>query len=264
MAEDDLEADFIAVKIGDVNGSAAANFMDNEIEDRSGNIFWLETPNRTFRAGEAVTMDITAASAGALLGWQFTMDFDATALEFNNLQAGAIGEEFFGMSKLDEGAITASWNTDAQDGIAFRNDEILFSLEFTALKDGSLNEVLALNSRFTAAEAYAVREGDVEWTDIALDFGAGTLAANFTLHQNEPNPFRGATNIAFELPAASEATLTIMDMSGKVLQAIDGDFVKGLNVITLKENDIPATASVLYYRLDTPTHSAMRKMIMIK
>ncbi|MBK6903233.1 MAG: T9SS type A sorting domain-containing protein [Saprospirales bacterium] len=66
--------------------------------------------------------------------------------------------------------------------------------------------------------------------------------------------------VGFTLPASSTAKLTVMDISGKVLQMVEGDYSKGYNEVRL--SNIPATG-VLYYQLDTPTHSATRKMVIL-
>jgi hypothetical protein len=44
---------------------------------------------------------------------------------------------------------------------------------------------------------------------------------------------------------------------------IQGDYAKGFNQISLTKAELNATG-VLYYQIDTPTHTATKKMIIIE
>ncbi|MBK7410627.1 MAG: T9SS type A sorting domain-containing protein [Saprospirales bacterium] len=92
----------------------------------------------------------------------------------------------------------------------------------------------------------------------------GTDATGFALYQNVPNPFKGETVIGFTLPEASTATLTVMDVSGKVLATVAGEYAKGYNEVRLGSGETSFATGVLYYQLDTPTHSATKKMVIIE
>jgi len=65
------------------------------------------------------------------------------------------------------------------------------------------------------------------------------------------------------LPEATTASLTIYDVTGRVLKFIEGDYNQGVNMETINASDLNATG-VLYYQLDTPTQSVTMKMIVTK
>jgi hypothetical protein len=52
-----------------------------------------------------------------------------------------------------------------------------------------------------------------------------------------------------------------MDGTGKVLQVLQGEYPAGYQEVTLR--DLEVAPGILYYRLDTPTHSATRKMVLL-
>jgi len=164
------------------------------------------------------------------------------------------------MEKLAQGAITASWDEFA--GRSLTSDEALFTMTFRAKSNAQLSEVLSIASRYTKAEAYSKSS---ELMDVNLEFNteSGLIEAKqFALYQNQPNPFKDATVISFQLPEATTATLTIYDVSGKLLKVIDGEFAKGYNEINIDRSEI-STSGVLYYQLDTPTHTATKKMTIV-
>jgi len=243
-------ADFVAVKVGDVNGSAATN-ADGGAQQRTFNgTMNIDVQDQQLKAGMTYTIAFTS-EAMDLLGYQFTLNY-TDAIEVLEVVAGVAGEENFGM--LEPGVITTSWNESEPRAMA--QGEVLFSLVVKANADVMLSEAFRATSAYTAAEAY---NGNSELLDVNLTFN-GTVGNSFTLFQNVPNPFKGVTVIGFTLPEATTATLTVMDVSGKVLQLVEGEYGKGYNEVRL--SNIAATG-VLYYQLDTPTHSATRKMVVL-
>jgi len=139
-----------------------------------------------------------------------------------------------------------------------------FSISFTALKDGSLSELLNISSSQTIAESY--EKGGLT-RSVALQFTKGNgetvLGGQFELYQNIPNPFTGESIIRFQLPMASNASLTIYNMEGKAVKTVSGEYAKGYHEVIIEAGSLPSSG-VFYYRLQTPGYTATRKMTLIK
>ncbi|MFM8449048.1 MAG: T9SS type A sorting domain-containing protein, partial [Haliscomenobacter sp.] len=243
----DVRANFVAIKIGDVNGNAVASS-----QVRTAGTFGLNVAEQALKAGNeysiAFSVDLSQVD-----GYQFTLGLDLNAVELVNVEAGVAKEENFGIF-AKEGVITASWNGDA-------NSSNLFTLVVRAKADANLSEVISLNSRYTAAEAY--NKGG-EQLNVALNFtGSQPVAAGFDLKQNTPNPFAGETVVGFTLPVAGDATLTVQDVTGRTLRVVKGTYAQGYNQVTLKANELKATG-VLYYTLESGEFTATRKMVIIE
>lgn len=263
--DQDIVADFIGMKIGDVNGSAIPNNLTGSTADRTVNgelEFILD--DREMVAGESYDLVFTANDFKNILGYQFTFNFDPEIIEFNDMKPGKLrdlAEHNFGFTLLDKGVITTSWNSDA--AVDMDADEPLFSLNFTAQKTVRLSDVLSIGSRYTMAEAYNPNG----LLDVTLGFrtaqGDIRHADRFELYQNQPNPFKDETNISFYLPSATSGTLTIYDVSGNEVKAIRGDFNAGYNEISISKSEL-AGFGVLYYRLATPLGTAVKTMTLIR
>ena len=252
LSEDDLNADFVAIKVGDVNGSALTN-LEGGAEERTFNgTLNINAEEQQMKAGKTYSVTFTAPAA-EILGYQFTLDV-SEAVEVVDLIGGVASEENFGML-LTEGVITTSWNVSEARALA--QGEVLFTLMVVANTDVAVSEAFAVSSSYTVAEAY---NSNGNLMNVNLLF-SGQTANEFALYQNIPNPFKGVTVVGFTLPEAASATLKVMDVSGKVLQVVTGDYAKGYNEVVLR--NINATG-VLYYQLDTPTHSATKKMIILE
>lgn len=264
LGANQLATDFIAIKVGDVNGSAKTNNLLG-VDDRSfEQPLVLNTTDSRFEKGELISIPFTANNFSGITGYQFTLEFDVNALELNNIEPGILdnlSEANFGLTMVNEGVITTSWdNSKTTHG----KNGVLFTLQFRAKSSGKISEMLKLSSQFTKAEAYEETASGLELLDVQLEFANGASAnAAFELYQNVPNPFSGQTTIGFNLPEASAATLTVFDLSGKLLHSISSNFVKGYNEVQMDGKVLPQSG-VLYYRLETSTHTSTRKMVLVK
>ena len=252
LGADHLFADFVAIKVGDVNSSASTNAMGDAEERSFEGTLEIRVDEKELIAGQAVRIDFLATEA-SLLGYQFTLNFDPQVLGFAEIIPGLAGEEHFGLALLEEGAITTSWNSATP--VELNAGDRLFSVVWHANASLPLSELLTINSRFTAAEAYNAQSGRL---NVNLSFAGQQENTTFALYQNIPNPFTGATRVGFHLPEAAPVTLTVMDLSGRIVKQFRGDFGKGYGEMQI--GDLNATG-VFYYRLDTPNHTATRKMV---
>jgi subtilisin-like proprotein convertase family protein len=256
-------ANYVGVKIGDVNGSAIPNGLVGGDDRTTVGDLVFSVNDQKMVAGQEYTVDFKANDFNNVMGYQFSLAFDQNAVEFVDITAGnltQLSEGNFGLSKVREGVITTSWNNT--EATAMNNNEVVFSVTFKAKSAAQLSKVLSVNSRYTAAEAY---NAELELMGVAIEYNAenGVVATNdFSLFQNTPNPFKAETVIGFNLPEASSATLKVYDVAGRVLKTVEGDFAKGYNQVTINRSDLSATG-VLYYTLETATDSATKKMIMV-
>ena len=258
----DLETDFVGIKIGDVNGSASPNSLVGSDDRSAADALVFEVANQSFEAEEEVKVDFRASDMTSVAGYQYSLGFDRDKLEFHQIVIGALeglDSTNFGLTLLDEGVITTSWNTRRELEIA--NDAVLFSVIFTAKEVGTLADLLEINSSYTRAEGY---DHAYNFLDMELEFtGNFSPAGPFALYQNQPNPFKNETMIGFNLSQAEFASLIIYDVKGKQLKVYEGEFAKGFNSISINRADFQGH-NILYYELKTATNTASRKMIMIE
>jgi hypothetical protein len=156
------------------------------------------------------------------------------------------------------GKLAFSWNELASQ--SFNDDKVLFSIEFRAITDNMIGKTVRLTSDITKAEAYTQ---DLSETNVILSVrDKKNTDALFALDQNNPNPFSASTTISFTLPQAAKAKVTIMDITGKVVKTISGDYPKGRNEILINAEEINAQG-VMFYELESNGLKATRKMIFL-
>ena len=241
-----IDESFVAMKVGDVNNSAVANALMAG-EDRTAGTLLFDVEDRAVKAGE--TFEVSFKASERSQGYQMTLGLSGLSVS-DIVKSDRVSADNFGVFA---DALTVSVDGSSE-----------FTVRFRASKAGKLSEMLSVSSRVTRAEAYDLSGGRQE---VALRFngqGGSTISGvGFELYQNQPNPFVSKTFIGFHLPEAASATLTVLDESGRTLFTQKGDYAKGYNAVSL-DRTLLGTSGVLYYKLETATASATKKMIQSK
>ena len=260
-------ADFSAVKIGDVNGSAVPNnnLDDDGTDDRSGEMLMFHTDEKWVDAGQNIEIVFRAKDFSDVYGFQFTIDYDTDKLDFQHInETEMMKDENYGLSLLNDGAITALWFETTM--FTLDDGTPVLSMQFETKQACNLNEAINISSRYTMAAAY-VGENLDEW-EVGLDFEENLTAVigkeveGFALHQNVPNPFSSQTTIGFELPTAGHAKLTIYDVSGKMLKEVEGIYTNGYNEVIISNKGLPVNG-VLFYKIESAGLVAVRQMTLV-
>jgi large repetitive protein len=249
-------ANFIAVKVGDVNASAVVSSA-TAAEVRTAGTLDINAADAALKAGQEYSVEFNAADLKNVQGYQFALNLDKSKVELVDIVYGVAKAENFGVF-ANEGIITTSWN-QAGLATAMAKQGALFTLVLRAKADAQLSSALSLN-RIVAPEAY---NGNNDQLDLALTFNKAAVSNGFELKQNTPNPFNGETLINFNLPKATAATLTISDVTGRILKSVRANYAKGMNQVSLKASDLNASG-VLYYTLEAEDFTATKKMILVR
>ncbi|MBD3299423.1 MAG: T9SS type A sorting domain-containing protein [candidate division Zixibacteria bacterium] len=102
---------------------------------------------------------------------------------------------------------------------------------------------------------------------LEVDAAAKLVPTSYALHQNYPNPFNAGTVIPVTLKDASNYTLTIYNVAGQVVKTYSGNAEAGTVNIRWdgRSNSGSEVASGMYfYRIDTPSFTDTRKMVVLK
>lgn len=256
--DSDMNVNFVAVKVGDVNNDATANLTEGTVTNRSNNTVSLRTEALNFDAGESITVPLKVEDAISVTGMQFTIE-TGRKLDFAGITSSTlnISDQNVGFSNMSEGLISISWN----NATGVEVEGTIIELVFNASENGSISEELDITSTILNAEVYNenLETSDVEFV---IEGREVVVEGEFVLYQNTPNPFAETTDISFELPSKESGVLTVYDVTGKVVTRIQKTFDKGYNQITLERADLGA-AGVLYYQLEAGAYNASRTMIMI-
>lgn len=253
LLDDVANQDLLGIKIGDVNGNAEANslFAGN----RNYSEAHLKLSDQYLEKGQTVTVPVSLADLKEVAAIQFTLELNGARI--NGVERLGLDVTNDNIAIHSDEVMTLAWFDE--EGVQLEG--AMFALDITATKDGSLSEMLSITDAVTASEVYDI---DLEPSTLDLNFEKAYIAINssFELMQNEPNPFTTNTKIGFSIPTGTEATISVIDISGRVVYSKEDYYNAGYHEVVLSQENIQSRG-VLYYQLKTSSQTAIKKMILI-
>lgn len=246
--------DFVAVKIGDVNGNVAVNANDGVAEPRNAAQLNFKVNEVEVTAGEVVTIPVSASNFTEVFGYQMTLNLqDAT---FVGVQPGVLEVTESNIGDLKD-KVTMSFASRVP--VTAKAEDILFTLTLKAVANSTTSKLMKVTSDVTVAEYY---NNTLQVGKVSLS-GRTEELEGIELFQNEPNPFRSQTQVSYYMPKASAVKLSIFDVTGKVVAVRNINAVKGLNSEVFTREELGASG-VLYYTLECGDFSGTKKMIIVE
>ena len=255
LSGDVFGQNFVAVKIGDVNGSVDLSAKGNSVEARSNDKVSLSIAEANVAAGELVTIPVTASNFVNVSGFQYTMNLNGAS--FVSIEKGALDMSTANVGNLGNGVVTMSYA--GSEGVTLNEGEVLFTMVVRGDKASKVSEIFSMTSAVTKAESY---NSDLKVGAINLEVRTAPVAS-IELYQNEPNPFKGQTTVSFMMPEAGAATLSVYDMTGKLVVTRSISAVKGLNSEVFTKDQL-GVSGVMYYTLESGDFTATKKMIIVE
>lgn len=258
---DKHNVNFYGIKIGDVNGTATQLQGAGETEDRSNGLT-LAVEAAELKAGQSVSLPLAVTEASTIEGAQFTVAFDATALTYVGIENGkaSLSAANINSRLAERGLLAISY--DQVMGLELDAEDIFMSLQFKVNNNVNVADAISINSDLLRAESYDLSHsaGSITLEVRSQDTEEILPIMNIT---NTPNPFVDATNIVFNIVEDQEATLRVMDMSGKVVYELTDMYTKGTKEVRITRDQL-STDGVYYYQLEANGMTQVGKMIMIK
>jgi hypothetical protein len=241
--------DFIALKLGDVNGNAFAALAQELAGPRSS----LSMTYTIEQNDNLITYTLTPDFTQQLFGLQMALSIDASQYELVEAKGMAMTLTDDMISVSDD-AIRFSWSS--AEAIAFDKApaiQLVFrSNNGLSPRDLTLDPVLS-------PEAY---NEHLETSRIVLKKTTVPTAVDFKLVQNNPNPFNGTTMISYIVAENSKVSMDVFDVNGRIVYKDTQWATKGTNQFTLDSRDLRGSG-IYYYTISTPTHSDTKRMMVL-
>ena len=98
---------------------------------------------------------------------------------------------------------------------------------------------------------------------ISIESGREMIVEAFLLHQNYPNPFNPETTISYELPKESDITLTIYDITGRLVKTLVNE-KREPGYYSVHWDASQFSSGVYLYRIQTEGFQQVKKCLLIK
>lgn len=255
VGQNSTDENFIAVKIGDVNGSADLNLDAGvTVETRSQESMVLAYDHSIYTEGEVVEVPVYAGTTAKIAGLQYEAKLGTA--EVLEVRSGAMDIEASNYNVVD-GTFAFSWNTAMSS--TFDRDEVLFTVILKATEAGSTSDLFRISENDIKAEAYDV---DLSIMDLTIEARNHAASYEFAVEQNNPNPFAGSTVVEIQLPEAGNVDFAVFNLTGQRIFAQSKDYTSGKHAIILDGETI-TTNGVMYYQVTYGGKTITKKMISI-
>ena len=257
--------DFIAIKMGDVNGDVdTTKVTGGDIElTRSDDAMILSIQDQKLVQGQTLAVPVTVGNIEAIRAYQLAWAFDPSVLQFT----GATGQVLSGMSignfGTDDqvnGLLTHLWASP--NSTQLNTGDVMFTMYFNVLADQArLSDILDLTTSYVGEIAYVDPQ-----TPVGIDLVFQPIqdqpetTVPFALLGNRPNPFSDQTLIEFTLPQAGPVKLMVMDLTGKPVLVRRTEGVAGYNAIPVHQSEM-SVPGLYHYILESNGSRALGKLI---
>jgi len=223
----DMDVDFVAIKVGDLNGSVMTEIQDGSVISRnSQEILSMLVKDRYLTAGEQTILDITCARIKEVDAMQFTLEWDPSLLEIEPVSGTALLDGQWNTDRLKEGMLPVCWTKYDSEG-HFGSDVIL-SLRVTAKANLLLSQTaMHIGSRITTVEGI-LANGHLTQPNLTI-MPVTTEAPALVVYQNRPNPFTRKSILPVVLPEACNLKLEVYNVEGQLVHQESAAAAMGYN-----------------------------------
>ena len=240
---------FIGCKLGDVNWdwNPAVAKPYNDVVNAVELSYTAEDVVRSAAiAGsnqkDLIRIPVRIKNFKEMLGMQFTIGFNASAMQWQGLGNNPLGIET-GTNHAAEGSISFLWVDANSEWKTMEDGTVIMELLFKATGKETTENILDLNSSITSIAAY---NKDYNPRGIVLKAAPVPITnAHKETWVVAPNPVvNGVIQVQADLKEDKRVVLRLMDNTGRLLLTRTVEGVKGKNNFILREGNIP---SGMYY-----------------
>ena len=219
-------------------------------------------------AGELVAVDVSIANVEALMGYGFSLNYDADKFEFISVASAdedllkSTGGETLFHHVAGDGQVEVA--TGLYNGTAVSGGGDIVRFVFRVLYE------FEDNARFEIADGLVFDPSQLQ--NPAVVAGVLELQSTpreFALRQNFPNPFNPDTTIKYDLAESADVTLQIYNVLGQVVRTLVGSEAQNAGRYQIRWNGmddrgVSVSSGVYFYQISAGKFQDVRKLMLLK
>jgi uncharacterized protein YfcZ (UPF0381/DUF406 family) len=252
-------SDFIAVKIGDVNGTVSENII-GKTQNRSSKVLSLQIPDTNLNEGTH-SVPVSVSEDVHISGIQFTLELPSgtTYVGLESEQLPLQSENIAHFTKDGKTYVNVSFHNI--HGISLNKENTLFNLIFSIAKNTTARAVVKLAAHGLQPEAYGE---DLENISLGMRVSPNTQVYEKYISQNTPNPFREETVIKYAQQNEGVVNITIYDAKGSAVYSQSNHQPAGEGQIMIQKNMLNDQYGVFFCKVKTQDATSVIKMLRIE
>lgn len=252
-------SDFIAVKIGDVNGTVSENII-GKTQNRSRKVLSLQIPDTNLNVGTH-TVPVSVSDDVHISGVQFTLELPSgtTYIGLESEQLPIQSENIAHFTQDGKTFINVSYHNI--HGVSLNKENTLFNLIFSNAKNTTARAVVKLANNALQPEVYGK---ELEIISLGMNVYTNTKVHEKYISQNTPNPFREETVIKYAQQNEGVVNITIYDAKGSALYSQSNHQPAGEGQIMIQKNMLNDQYGVFFCKVKTQDATSVIKMLRIE
>ncbi len=262
LSSDWLDANFVAIKVGDVNCSAIPNALVAS-ENRTMGTKPLRIEEPSGQAQQQWLMPIYLEDLSQLAAIQFTLEFDPALLSFDGVESGQIDPDVqqLNLSQLDEGIIGFIWYDE--QGVQVDTQRPLFFIRWRVKRTMQRNYAIHLSDRLVTRALYDPEGTTYEPFLIGSTKGqpSSPIAEQVELLCN---PVQSEIPIRYVLAQSGSVRFSIATLRGQTIWEQSFDQKVGTHTLTLPISEHLMGPGVYLVCMQTPTGQYTKKLVVVQ
>ncbi|NOT37575.1 MAG: T9SS type A sorting domain-containing protein [Saprospiraceae bacterium] len=260
ISRNEMNTNFVGVKIGDVTEDSNPNLTGGSISSRTNDKVNLIVDEKKMIKSEPASVSFIIEEDYNASGLQFEILFNSAKVKFVSLQSDAfkvnadmyiVNNNSVRISVAPEHVMTLKAGTE------------LFNINLLPLETGLISSAIEINKAGIASEIY---DEEVNSNPLYLNFRKSSTSAQKELAkiiQNSPNPFTEQTTVDFYLPKNQYASFEIFDINGGLISKTGNNYTEGRHSLVVKRTQL-RNPGIYYIRMNSEDYSETIKMVLIK
>ncbi len=256
----DMDVNFIAVKVGDVNGSVMSSFNQDVIEARNSPVsISMGMKDQVLKSGETCIVQVNCDRMAEIDAMQFTLEWDPQLIDVIPISGSSLLTDIqWSTSHLLQGLLPVSWTKYDHDDSQISSP--VLSLQISAKVNLMLSQAgLNIGESITPVEGVLTdgRRMEPHFTYLPLE----STTTDLLVYQNRPNPFTRKSMIPFVLPDASDVKLEVHNIEGKLVYRAELSGNAGYNEILLDAQQWGGQGVYTYSISTTKEYRTLRMIV---
>ena len=236
LEQSQYEADFYAIKVGDVNNTlATAKSRNSDFQTLK-----MKKAHSTISVNTPRDLDFRGIQMSIDLRGQQIVDITSDYIDINE-----------GNYNVKDGILMISY--DANSSIALPAEASLLEIHF----DGRAGTVEL--SDHINAETY-----DNDLRPISFILTEDFEIDGYVLGQNNPNPTAGTATIDFVIPSTQTVQMHFYSLDGRLIGSIEQEYPAGRNTVVVDGELIQHNTGSIIYKMITDEFVATKNMIIVR
>ncbi len=251
LLEQNMNIDFVGIKIGDVDGNVTVNAnakSNSSTRSYDSKVLFIE------RHENSNLIKVYSDESLDVMGLQFTIELDG--MKIIDILSDRFNKNEIGFYEVEEGRFNISIAGSQLSSIGI--NETLFEI-ITDCVDCTVTPMNFKLAQIGLDHELYINES-IETISLELEVRSGEKESLFAVYQNNPNPWTNYTKINILLPKAENVDVKVYDVNGRLVSSNSERMNAGLNTIEFDNMKINGSG-VFYYEISTSTRSERYKMI---